>query len=70
MIGDGAVGSADLASAAVTKAKLAATGGTNGQVLATDGTGLVWQTAGSGGGGDITAVSAGAGLSVAGRRAT
>ncbi len=51
-----------LAGGAVTKGKLAAPGGANGQVLGTDGTALVWQSAGSGGGGDITAVIAGAGL--------
>lgn len=53
-----------LADGAVGKAKLAAVGGTSGQVLGTDGTTLVWQTpSGSGGGGDITAVNAGTGLS-------
>ncbi len=60
-IQDGAVASADLANGAVTKAKLAASGGTSGQVLGTDGTNLVWQAAGSGGGG-ITGVTAGDGL--------
>ena len=40
---------------------LAAAGGTSGQVLATDGAGLLWQDAGSGSG-DITGVTAGAGL--------
>jgi len=60
-IADASVGSADLANAAVTKAKLSASGGTSGQVLGTDGTNLVWQAAGSGGGG-ITGVTAGAGL--------
>ena len=62
-IADGEVGAADLANGAVTKAKLSASGGTSGQVLGTDGTNLVRQSAGSGGGGDITAVNAGAGLS-------
>lgn len=52
-----------LAGGAVTKAKLAASGGTSGQVLGTDGNGLQWQNAASGGGGDITAVTAGSGLS-------
>jgi len=53
-----------LADGAVGKVKLAAVGGTSGQVLGTDGTTLVWQTpSGSGGGGDITAVNAGTGLS-------
>lgn len=52
-----------LAGGAVTKAKLAAPGGTAGQVLSTDGSALVWQSAGSGGDGDITAVIASAGLS-------
>ena len=60
-LADGGVSTAKLANAAVTKAKLAAAGGTSGQVLGTDGTNLVWQAAGSGGGG-ITGVTAGAGL--------
>ncbi len=59
-IEDGAVGTADLAAAAVTKGKLAATGGAAGQVLTTDGAGLQWSDAAAG---DITEVTAGAGLS-------
>ncbi|MCU0304317.1 MAG: hypothetical protein MUC56_09710 [Thermoanaerobaculales bacterium] len=62
MLATGSVGPAEIADGAVTKGKLAAAGGTSGQVLGTDGTALVWQNAGSGGGGDITAVIAGAGL--------
>ncbi|HPC83332.1 MAG TPA: hypothetical protein P5234_08120 [Thermoanaerobaculaceae bacterium] len=62
-LANSAVTSAKIADGAVTKDKLSASGGTSGQVLGTDGTNLVWQTAGSGGGGDITAVNAGAGLS-------
>ena len=60
MIQDGAVGTADLANAAVTKAKVSAPGGTSGQVLGTDGTSLVWQAPAAGGG--LTGVTAGAGL--------
>jgi hypothetical protein len=41
----------------VTKSKLSAAGGTSGQVLGTDGTNLAWQSTG-----DITGVTAGAGL--------
>ncbi len=51
-----------IADGGVTKTKLAAHGGTSGQVLGTDGRSLVWQDAGSGGDGDITAVNAGEGL--------
>jgi hypothetical protein len=46
----------------ITKPKLSATGGSNGQVLGTDGTSLLWQTISGTGGGDITGVNAGAGL--------
>jgi hypothetical protein len=53
-----------IAAGGVTKGKLAATGGTSGQVLGTDGTGLVWRDPAAGTGtGDISAVTAGAGLS-------
>jgi hypothetical protein len=62
-IADGAVGNADLGAGAVTKGKLAAAGGTNNQVLGTDGTNLVWRDPAAGTGtGDISAVTAGAGL--------
>ena len=52
-----------LADAGVTKPKLSASGGTNGQMLSTNGSSLQWidPPAGSGSG-DITAVTAGAGL--------
>jgi len=62
-VATGGITSDLLAGGAVTKGKLAAAGGTNGQVLGTDGAALVWQNAGAGGGGDITAVIAGIGLS-------
>jgi len=62
MIADGAVQTADLAAGTVTKSRLAAAAGAAGQFLGTDGSGLVWQDF-SGGGGDITAVTAGSGLS-------
>jgi len=61
-IANGGVSSAKLANGSVTKAKLAASGGTSGQVLGTNGSSLVWQDAGAGGNGDITAVTAGTGL--------
>ncbi len=61
-LANGSVGTEKLAPGAVSKDRLAASGGTSGQVLGTDGSGLVWQDAGSGGGGDITAVTAGEGL--------
>jgi len=51
-----------IANGGVTKAKLAAPGGSSGQVLGTDGANLVWQDLSGGGGGDITAVTAGSGL--------
>ena len=58
-----AVTATRIASAAVTKPKLSASGGTNGQMLSTNGSSLQWidPPAGSGSG-DITAVTAGAGL--------
>ncbi|RKX29317.1 MAG: hypothetical protein DRP71_16425, partial [Verrucomicrobia bacterium] len=52
-----------LANGGVSQAKLSAAGGSNGQVLGTDGSNLVWQDGGAGGEGDITAVTAGSGLS-------
>jgi hypothetical protein len=58
-IADLGVATADLANAAVSKAKLSAAGGAAGQVLGTDGSALVWQSVAAG---DITGVSAGAGL--------
>ncbi len=61
-IGTGQIGVDEVANGAVTKLKLSAAGGSSGQVLGTNGTGLVWQDAGVGAG-DITAVTAGTGLS-------
>ncbi len=63
LTGDGTAASPlGLASGAVNKGKLSATGGSDGQVLGTDGTSLVWKTVSSASGGDITAVTAGPGL--------
>lgn len=59
-VATGGIATSHLANAAVTKPKLSASGGTSGQVLGTDGTTLVWQT--PAGSGDITAVTAGSGL--------
>ncbi|MGV8040063.1 MAG: beta strand repeat-containing protein [Thermoanaerobaculaceae bacterium] len=60
---DATVATADLANAAVTAQKVATTGGTTGQVLTVTAGGAAWQAVPSGSGGDITAVTAGSGLS-------
>ena len=62
-IADGTIGTADLANAAVTAAKVSTSGGTTGQVLTATAGGAAWQAVSSGGGGDITGVAAGSGLS-------
>jgi hypothetical protein len=60
-LADNAVTNGKIASGAVTATKIGTSGGTAGQVLTVTSGGAAWQTA-SGGGGDITAVNAGAGL--------
>jgi len=65
-IANGTIRTADLAAAAVTQANLFVGGAAAaGKVLGTTGNGLVWQTAS--GGGDITAVNAGVGLTGGGQ---
>jgi hypothetical protein len=60
-IADNGVTNGKIANGAVTATKIGTSGGTTGQVLTVTSGGAAWQTA-SGGGGDITAVTAGAGL--------
>ncbi|HNX49967.1 MAG TPA: hypothetical protein PLS53_14310 [Thermoanaerobaculaceae bacterium] len=62
-LADNGVTTAKLANAAVTAQKVATTGGTTGQVLTVTAGGAAWQAVPSGSGGDITAVTAGSGLS-------
>ncbi len=62
-IADSTVATADLANGAVTAAKVSTTGGTASQVLTVTASGAAWQAVPSGSGGDITAVTAGSGLS-------
>jgi hypothetical protein len=56
----GTVTNAQIADGSVTKPKLSAPGGSAGQVLGTDGSNLQWQ--GAGGGGTVTQVNTGTGL--------
>jgi hypothetical protein len=62
-IADGGVTTAKLAAAAVTTQKVSVAGGSDGQVLTVTPSGAAWQAVSSGSGGDITGVTAGAGLS-------
>ncbi len=62
-IADGAVTTTKLADGAVTPAKVSTAGGATGQVLTVTPSGAAWQAVSGGAGGDITAVTAGAGLS-------
>ena len=61
-IANGGVTTEKLADRTVTAAKIGTTGGTVGQVLTVAAGGAAWQTPAGGGGGDITAVTAGTGL--------
>ncbi|MGV8040065.1 MAG: beta strand repeat-containing protein [Thermoanaerobaculaceae bacterium] len=62
-IADGTVTGTDLANGAVTAQKVGTSGGSAGQVLTVTASGAAWQAVPSGSGGDITAVTAGSGLS-------
>ncbi len=62
-LADGGVTTAKLAAAAVTPVKVSTGGGSTGQVLTVTPAGAAWQTVSGGSGGDITAVTAGTGLS-------
>ena len=62
-LADGGVTTAKIANAAVTTAKVSTSGGSAGQVLTVTPAGAAWQPVSGGSGGDITAVTAGAGLS-------
>ncbi|MGV8040064.1 MAG: beta strand repeat-containing protein [Thermoanaerobaculaceae bacterium] len=62
-IADGTVAGTDLANGAVTAQKVGTSGGSAGQVLTVTASGAAWQAVPSGSGGDITAVTAGSGLS-------
>jgi hypothetical protein len=61
-IQNGQVMQDDLASGSVSLEKINSTGAQAGQALLYNGSNVVWQTPASGGGGDITSVTAGAGL--------
>ena len=61
-LADGGVTTAKLANAAVTQAKVSTAGGSSGHVLTVTPSGAAWQAVSGGAGGDITAVTAGAGL--------
>ena len=62
-IADGGVTTAKLAAAAVTAQKVSTSGGSDGHVLTVTPSGAAWQAVSSSSGGDITGVTAGAGLS-------